>query len=117
MAGRAIEMVQTGMKVVDATGRELGEVEWVELGEPGGEVPDDSLGDVFREGVAALNDHAGEPQLPEPVRTRFRQHGFFKVDGPGLLDTDRYVRADWIAQVASDRVHLTHAWDQLPREV
>ena len=116
MTNRALEMVQIGMMVVDANGKEVGKVEYLELGY-GDEVPDDSLPDVFRSGVAALNDRAGEPQLPEPVRTQFRRYGFLKVDGPGLTDTDRYVRGDWVAKVSGDRVILTQPWDALPREV
>ena len=117
MTNRALELVQTGMMVVDADGKEVGKVEYLELGYGDEEVPDDSLPDVFRSAVAGLNDRAGEPQLPEPVRTRFRQHGFLKVDDPGLTDTDRYVRGDWVAGVSGDRVTLTLPWAALPREV
>jgi hypothetical protein len=116
MSNRALEMVQVGMTVVDADGKEVGRVEYLELGGDE-EVADDSLPDVFRSGAAALGDRAGEPQLPEPVRTRFRQHGFLKVDGPGLTDTDRYVRGDWVASAGGDRVMLTLPWSALPREV
>jgi len=117
MANRELELVQSGMMVVDADGKAVGRVEYMELGYGDEEVPDDSLPDVFRSGVQAANDRAGEPQLPEPVRTRFRQHGFLKVDGPGLTDTDRYVRGDWVAGVDGDRVRLTMPWSALPREV
>jgi hypothetical protein len=115
MTNRALELVEVGMMVVDASGREIGEVEYLELAQ-GDEVPDDSLPDVFRSGVAGLNDRAGEPQLAEPVRTQFRRRGFMKVDGPGLTDTDRYVRGDWVASVGDRRVMLTLPWDALPRE-
>ena len=117
MTNRALELIETGMMVVDAEGKEVGRVEYFELGYGDEEVPNDSLPDVFRSGAAAANDRAGEPQLPEPVRTRFRQHGFLKVDGPGLLDTDRYVRGDWVAGVGNGRVSLTMPWRALPREV
>ena len=117
MANRELELVQSGMMVVDADGKEVGRVEYMELGYGDEEVPDDSLPDVFRSGVAALNDRAGEPQLPEPVRTQFRRYGFLKVDRPGLTDTDRYVRGDWVASVSGDRVRLTMPWAALPREV
>jgi hypothetical protein len=117
MSNRALEMVQTGMMVVDADGREVGRVEYMELGYGDAEtVPDDSLPDVFRSLAGAANDRAGEPQIPEPVRTRYRQHGFLKVDGPGLADTDRYVRGDWVASVSGERVMLTQPWNALPRE-
>jgi hypothetical protein len=116
MTNRALELVEIGMTVVDAGGKEIGPVEYFELGQ-GDEVPDDSLPDVFRAGAAAASDRAGEPQLPEPVRTQFRRYGFLKVDGPGLTDTDRYVRGDWVAGVTGDRVTLTLPWDALPREV
>jgi len=116
LTNHALELAQIGMIVVDANGKEVGPVEYLELGY-GDEVPDDSLPDVFRSGVAALNDRAGEPQLPEPVRTQFRQYGFLKVDGPGLTDTDRYVRGDWVASVSGDRIILTQPWEALPREV
>ena len=118
MTNPILERVQVGMMVVDADGKEVGRVEYMELGHGDNErVPDDSLPDVFRTVAEAANDRAGEPQLPEPVRTRFRQHGFLKVDGPGLMDTDRYVRGDWVAGVNGDGVMLTHPWRALPREV
>jgi hypothetical protein len=115
---RAIERVREGMMVLDPNGREVGRVEYVGLGDPEAEaVESDALPDVFRSVAEAANDRAGEPQLPEPVRTNFRRIGFLKVDGPGLMDTDHYVRADWIADVNGDGVVLTHAWEKLPREI
>ena len=101
MTNRQIELVQNGMMVVDARGKEVGRVEWVEMGDPEAmTVENDALPDVFRSVAEAASDHAGEPQLPEPIRTRFRQHGFFKVDGPGLMDRMAATRPPGLRLVA-----------------
>jgi hypothetical protein len=59
-----------------------------------------------------------EPDVPEPLRSRLLQAGFIKIDGygPGFLDTDRYVRADQIADVGKDTVRLNVRRGEIPEE-
>jgi hypothetical protein len=118
-SSRLIEHVYDGMKVVDAAGEKVGEVEYVQMGDPeaattqGNEPADGGfLGDVAR----AVGGDEREPDVPEPKRSQLLRMGFIKVDGPGLLETDRYVRADRIARVADDTVTLTVTKERLPEE-
>lgn len=102
-----IEQVYQGMKVVDATGEEVGEVEYVQMGDPGTVT---TAGNEYQEpgfirGVAR-SIFGDEPDVPEPLRSQLLRSGFIKVDGPGLLDHDRYVRGDQIRSVADDTVTL-----------
>lgn len=109
-----IEMVQNGMHVFDSAGRDCGEVEYVQMGDPealtsrGNEASADGLIGGIVASVAG-----SEPDVPQPLKDRLLRTGFVKIDGPGLIDTDRYVRADRIADVDGDRVMLTVPWDQL----
>ena len=112
-----IEMVQNGMHVFDSTGRDCGSVEYVQMGDPeamttrGNEASADGLVGGLVASVAG-----SEPDVPQPLKDRLLRAGFVKIDGPGLTDTDRYVRADRIAAVDGDRVTLICAWDQLALE-
>jgi hypothetical protein len=104
---RIIELVQNGMHVFDSTGRDVGEVEYVQFGDPealttrGNEASADGL-----VGGLAASVTGSEPDVPQPLKDRLLLGGFVKIDGPGLADTDRYVRADRIAAVDGDRVML-----------
>ena len=118
IGGRLIERVTEGMTVVDASGEKLGKVEYVQMGDPqavttqGNENQPDLIGRV---GTTILGDER-EPDVPEPARSMLVRSGFIKVDGPGLLDTDRYVRSDLIASVSDDTVTLTANKAQLLKE-
>jgi hypothetical protein len=57
-----------------------------------------------------------EPDVPGPLRAQLLRYGFVKVDGPGLTDTDRYVRSDRIASVSGDTVTLSVSKDRLAEE-
>ena len=115
-----IEQVYEGMQVVDSAGEELGKVEFVKMGDPQAATTQgsesESRGLIGAIGRAIAPDEA-EPDVPTPLRDRLLRTGFFKVDGPGLFGTDRYVRADLIQAVSPDRVILQVRKDQLPREI
>jgi len=114
-----LERVQEGMRVVDASGEDVGKVQYVQMGDPeaattaGNDRPrTDLLGAV---GEAILPDEA-EPDVPEPVRSNLRRTGYLKIDGHGLIDTDRYVPSDRVGDVSGDVVRLTVRKDQLAKE-
>jgi hypothetical protein len=66
---------------------------------------------------AVARDLAGvEPDLPPTLAARLLRTGYIKIDGKGLLDRDRYARADEIAAVTEDTVTLTVPRDDLPAE-
>jgi hypothetical protein len=114
---RAIEMIRNGMHVYDSAGVELGDVEYVQMGDPGAAT---TRGNEPGAGgfVGGLADTivGSEPDVPQPLKDRLARSGYVKIDGPGLADTDRYVSADRIASVAGDRVTLSVTKEQLPLE-
>jgi hypothetical protein len=114
-----IAQVTDGMTVVDSAGEKVGDVEYVQMGDPQaattrGNEPDEP-GLIGQVGMAILGDER-EPDVPEPKRSQLLRYGFIKVDGPGLTDADRYVRSDRIAGVSGDTVTLTVPKDELPTE-
>ena len=117
---RVLERVRRGMEVVDAAGERLGRVEDVVMGDPeavttAGNEPR-RTGGIVGALADALADAPGEPDLPEPQRSQFLRLGYVKVDGPGLLAHDRYVRADQIRDVSGETVGLAVRREDVPRE-
>jgi hypothetical protein len=115
-----IEQVYEGMRVVDRDGVTVGKVEYVEMGDPQavtteGDTPKEPEG-LFGGVARAFGADPPEPKVPEPERSRLLRTGFIKVDGPGLLDRDRYVSAEWIVSVPDGTVRLNVPRDQLIEE-
>ncbi len=129
-----ISRVQEKMKVVDVNGEELGKVDSVQMGDPSaattagetmGMGADNSVGMApggstsTLAGTALADVEAGffggrGLDLPEPIRSELLRVGFLKIDGKGWFDSDRYARADQIADVSNDTVRLSVAKDTLP---
>jgi hypothetical protein len=107
------------MHVLDAAGEDVGTVEYFEMGNPeaattAGNEPRGSS--VVAAAAEAITPGEGEPDVPEPLRSRLRRTGFIKIDGPGLLESDRYVSSDKVRGVTEDRVRLAVAKAELVRE-
>ena len=115
----AIGRVQEGMHVVDSSGEDIGRVEFISMGEPQAAT---TAGNEDRGRPGILGDVAEafggerEPDVPEPLRSRLVREGYIKVDGPGLLDTDRYVPSEYVRDVSEDRVQLSVPKQRLTRE-
>jgi hypothetical protein len=113
-----MSQIHEGMKVVDAAGDEVGKVDIVQMGDPQAATidtdarPRNALDSV----VQAIAPDESEPDVPEPLRSRLRISGYVKIDGPDLMDTDRYVSGQDIRDVRDDRVMLNVRKDQLARE-
>ena len=99
-----VAQVTEGMVVVDASGEEIGSVEFVKMADPGAVT------------VSAAQDLATEPDLPGEVADRLLTVGFVKIDGKGLFARDRYVEANKIDHVSDDRVYLSVAKADVARE-
>jgi hypothetical protein len=114
-----IAKVVPGMTVVDSTGAEVGKVERVKMGDP--EAVTTEGQDVGEsEGVVrALADSifGSEPDVPGPLAARLLRLGYLKVDGKGLLEADRYVARDEIAEVADHIIRLNVRKEQLTKEM
>jgi hypothetical protein len=113
-----ISRVHEGMHVTDATGQDVGEVEMVQMGDAEAATTE---GNDYRrptalEYVAESLGAEHEPDVPEPLRSRLVRSGYIKVDGPGLLESDRYVPSDYVRDVDADTVHLSVRKDDLVRE-
>ena len=123
-----IEQVHEGMTVIDSSGKDIGKVELVRMGDPeaittmgqGRSVVDRGLvRDADRVPLLGDDDDDDEPEVPRAERSSMLRMGFFKVESGGVLgigETERYVRADLIASVEGDRVRLAVAEHQLPHE-
>jgi hypothetical protein len=116
--GGGISEVMEGMRVVDAAGEDLGKVEHVRIGDPeavtvGADMPRE--GGIIAD-IAEVFGAEGEPDVPEPLRSRFLRSGYIKIDGKGWIDTDRYVAAEHIAGVTGETVTLTLLKDQILAE-
>ena len=118
---RSMEMIEEGMTVVDLAGEKVGKVEYVQFGDAeavtteGNDLERPGGGFIGEAALGVLGDER-EPDVNEPLRTQLLRYGFIKVDGPGLMDTDRYVRADLVGNVSDDVVTLKVSKDQLPKE-
>ena len=119
MNSASIARVQEGMRVVDATGEEVGKVAYVKMGdpeavtvrgnEPGATGPTGRFADVVAPGDR-------EPDVPDPLRTNLLRTGFIKIKGHGLFAKDRYVSIERVRDVLDDEVRLDVAKDSLDKE-
>ncbi|MBV9175039.1 MAG: hypothetical protein JOZ81_33710 [Chloroflexi bacterium] len=110
--------VREGMHVLDAAGDEVGRVQLVQMGDPESTTVSDT--DKPRDIIGVVGEsifpNEREPDVPEPLRSRLRRTGYIKIDGPDLMDTDRYVASNRVTEVSGDRVRLSVRKDQLARE-
>jgi hypothetical protein len=119
MNSATIARVHEDMRVVDATGEEIGKVAYVKMGDPeavttqGNEPRVTGLTERFAD-VVAPGD--GEPDVPDPLRTNLLRTGFIKIKGHGLFAKDRYVAIQRVRDVVDDEVRLDVAKDSLEKE-
>jgi hypothetical protein len=118
-----LERVREGMAVVDESGVRMGKVKHVRMGEPqavtaaGGT----QVGEGVSVAVAPANSPGGttafgggvpfvgaaeEPDLPDPLRTRFRRVGFIELENSELRGADRYIPGDRVREVTDQTVRV-----------
>lgn len=113
-----IKNVRKDMPVFDATGREVGRVEFVKMGDPdvvtgeGQLVPSRGVLGALRRLIGG-----GEPGTSNQLAQHLTRIGFVKVDGTGLLDRDAYVAADQVDKVIDEAVHLSVRSEELVGEI
>jgi hypothetical protein len=131
MLGRQFELEQVdpillqiyeGMAVQDRTGRKIGTVEYVYLGEvaesseQGGYNAQPAAALASSEG-SLIEEFAKAVLLTERVsdiwRERLLSYGFIRINRSGLFTADRYALPSQIAGVADDRVLLNVDLDEL----
>jgi hypothetical protein len=86
------------MSVVDSSGKHVGSVAMVQMGD-GGSVS----GDLFN---VAQRVASPEPRVSAEAAQRLVRTGYVKVKSKGFLSPDRYAAADDIDDVANDTVNL-----------
>ncbi|MET8870248.1 hypothetical protein AB0K18_44910 [Nonomuraea sp. NPDC049421] len=113
-----IDQVQSGMKVVDSDGKELGTVEFVKLGDPAAATTEGQESDPRPGVVPILADvfTDPEPDLPPALAARLVRTGFVKVDAKGLFSRDLYVTPDQVARIDGNVVHLSAGRGALAKE-
>jgi hypothetical protein len=102
--GGPISRVMIGDTVVDSTGKEVGTVKFVKMGDPNAvttEGQEDS-----DPGILGLGDDSYDMgDLPEQARHQLLRAGFIHIDVSWA--NDRYAGAGQIARVEDNTVHLT----------
>jgi hypothetical protein len=113
-----LNAVQRGMHVVDAAGKDVGTVELIRMGDAEAQTTEgnDEVRPAAFDLVARALGGEEEPDVPEPLRSRLVRSGYLKVDGKDLLDTDRYVSAEYVSGVADDKVRLSVRREELIKE-
>jgi len=114
-----LSAVHEGMHVIDAAGHDVGRVQFVQMGDAEAVTTagnDDRPRELVSQIAEAVLPDEREPDVPEPLRSRLRRSGYIKIDGPDLLDTDRYVASNRVREVADDRVRLSVRREELAKE-
>ncbi|MDF2759898.1 MAG: hypothetical protein K0S99_2532 [Thermomicrobiales bacterium] len=102
--GGPISQVTIGDRVVDSTGKELGKVKFVKMGDPNA-ATDEGQGD-YNPGILGLGGDLYEMgDLPEQVRHQFLRVGFIHIDVSWAKD--HYAGAGQIARVEDNTVYLS----------
>lgn len=120
MQSDVLHTVHEGMKVVDASRKEIGRVEWVQYGNDDPSTVDvearttEGMGDGRRETLMDnIVDAFRVDDLPEEIRDRLLMQGFVRIDAEGLFAADRYVLPDQIAAVSGDEMMLNVEMSEL----
>ena len=101
--GGPISQVQIGDQVVDSTGKEIGKVKFVKMGDPNAATTEGQWG--YSEGFLGLwgNDY-DIGQLPEQAQGQLMRVGFIHIDVPWAAD--KFAGAGMIDRVAGNTVYL-----------
>jgi hypothetical protein len=102
--GGPISMVMNGDTVVDSTGKEVGTVKFVKMGDPNA-ATDEGQEDA-RPGILGwASDSYDMGNLPEQARHQLMRVGFIHIDVP--LADDRFAGTGQIARVENNTVYLS----------
>jgi hypothetical protein len=113
--GPLIELVTTGMHVVDATGAGIGRVSAVQPGDPNAVTAQEPpAGDGVLEHRVPHPEQGDEPTVPADLAARLLRTGYLRVTRDGAASGDLYVAAGQITAVRGDVVELTVPRDALP---
>ena len=110
-----INLVTSGMRVIDANGEEVGTVIDAVPGDPNAVTAQDPSGGGggVLAGKVPHTEDGDEPELPADLAARLLRTGYLKVHGRALLTEDLYVGAEQIAGVRDDEVQLSVPQERL----
>jgi hypothetical protein len=100
--GGPISLVRIGDRVVDSTGKELGQVKFVKMGDPNAATTAGQWGD--NSGLFGFGDTYGMRDLPEQAIEQLMRVGFIHIDIS--LARDRFAGAGQIDRVEGNTVYL-----------
>jgi len=100
--GGPISRVQIGDRVVDSTGKEVGKVKFVKMGDPGAATAQGQW--VESPTILGFGGDYDLSQLPEQAQGQLLRVGFIHIDIS--MAPDRYAGAGQIARVVGDTVYL-----------
>jgi hypothetical protein len=101
--GGPISRAAIGDKVVDSTGKEVGTVKFVKMGDPNAVTAEGQEDDS--PGFLGLGDDYDMGNLPEQARHQLMRVGFIHIDVSWA--DDRFAGAGQIARVARNTVYLS----------
>ncbi|MEO8610206.1 MAG: hypothetical protein ABI690_20090 [Chloroflexota bacterium] len=115
-----LSKIRRGMPVYDQSQKQVGVVEYVQLGEedplkPRKRVATEygtSSGEWLLEGENTTDVFAPD-DLPDLLRERLLLYGFVRLDAPGLVNADRYVLPNQIHAVEGHEVILKVSKEEL----
>jgi hypothetical protein len=109
--------VREDMRVVDASGEEVGTVQEVSFGDPGAVMSEGQEVGGGTGGVAGVLFRGldGGDGLNEADRERLLRLGYVRIDAKGLFSGSCYAAGDQVAAVEGDVVRLSVGKDQLVR--
>jgi hypothetical protein len=102
--GGPISVVMIGDAVVDSTGKEVGTVKFVKMGDPNA-VTDEGQEDDSPGFLGLGGDSYDMGNLPEQAREQLMRVGFIHIDVSWA--DDRFAAAGQIARVENNTVYLT----------
>ena len=110
-----LRQVQTGMEVKDATGARIGNVAYIQIGDPGAVTPGPAPGALPGEQVALAMGAHPEPNVPPQMVGRMLMMGFIKVNDKRHFRKDHhfYAMANEIVAIEDNTVHLGKLSDEL----
>jgi hypothetical protein len=101
--GGPISQVMIDDRVVDSTGKDIGRVKFVKMGDPNAATTQGQWG--YDEGFLGFRDTYGLGNLPEQAIGQLMRVGFVHIDIS--MATDRVAGAGQIARVDGNTVYLT----------
>ena len=110
--GDVLDLIRTGMTVLDVDGDKVGKVNLIQPGDPEAGIEARQYADLGKgllvEEFSRGYGTGGEPHVPDQIRARMLEAGFIRIDG-GLFTRTRYAIIDQIDRVEDNNVHLRTA--------